>query len=316
MLFRYIPQGAGRGEVGDGCDGLAFLFSEFTEVVGHADKGIFFHEGFPVLADESQTVHIRIYAHAQVGLFLHHGLAEVRQVGGKGFGIVGEIAGGIAVETDAFHAQPFQQTGHDDAAHAVDGVHHHREPGCLDGVHIHGGKRQDGVQVLVREIFFRDGAQIVHFGKGEIFLLRKIQDSLSFGGGKEFSLVVQEFQGIPLARVVAGGQDDAAVGLGEEDGHFRGGGGGEAALDHVYAAAHQGSYHQLFHHLTADAGVLAHHDFVAIPVRGALPLGQGRRIGGREFNDIDGGQGLARLPTDGSPDTGDGFDQCHNLIWP
>ena len=103
--------------------------------------------------------------------------------------------------------------------------------------------------MLVGEILFLDRAQVVDLGEGERLGGGEVQDGLAFHGGEELTLVVQELEGVPLARVVAGGQDDAAIGLGEQDGHLGGRGGGETALDDVDAAAHEGAHDQLFHHV-------------------------------------------------------------------
>ena len=227
---------------------------------------------------------------------------------------MGEFARGIAIEADALHAQPFQQARHDDAAHGIDRIHHHGEMSVPDGFRVHGRKCQDGVQVLVREILLFDGAEVIDLRETELLARGEVQHRLAFHRRKELTLVVEELEGVPLARVVAGGQDDAAVGLCEEDGHFGGRGGGETALHHVDAAAHEGPDDELFHHVAGQAGVLSDHNLVAGAVRMRFPLRKGGGVGGRELDDVDGSECVARCATDGAADAGYGFDQGHTMV--
>ena len=169
-------------------------------------------------------------------------------------------------------------------------------------------------RTAVGEILFLDRAQVVDLREGELLGGGEVQDGLAFHGGEELALVVQELEGVPLARVVAGGQDDAAVGLREEDGHFRGGRGGEAALDDIDTAAHEGSDDELLHHVARQTGVLADDDLVAGTVRLRLALRQRGGVSGREFDDVNGSERVARCATDGAADAGYGFNQSHKTF--
>ena len=138
---------------------------------------------------------------------------------------MGEVSCRFAVELDAFHAQPLEKTWHDDAADRVDGVQDDLEPGSGDGFLVHLFQRQDSIQVHVGIVLFRNLAKAVDPGEIESFSFSEVQDSLAFGSSEEFSLVIQQLEGIPLPRVVGGGQDDASVGSGESHSHLRGWGG-------------------------------------------------------------------------------------------
>jgi len=70
---------------------------------------------------------------------------------------------------------------------------------------------------------------------------------------------VEQLEGIPLLGIVRGSQDDAAVSLLEHNGHLHRGSGGQAGVDHVYAAGSQGAAYDLVHHRTGDTGIAAHH---------------------------------------------------------
>ena len=214
----------------------------------------------------------------------------------------------IAVKADALDAQALQQPGHDDAADGVDGVYHHREVCGLDGLHVYGRQGQNGVQMLVGEIFFFHIAQLIYLGKAEVLFFGEVQHGLPFNCGKELAFVVKELEGVPLTGVMAGGDDDAAIGLGKEDGHFRGGGAGEAAFDNVDAAADERAHHQLLYHVTRHAGILAHNYLVALAVGLSLTLGESGGISSRKLDNINGGKGASRGASDGSANTGNGFN--------
>ena len=132
--LRHVAQGAGGRQVGHRGDGLSFLLGQAAEVVGDAHEGIFLHEGLAVLADEGETVHVRIDTHAEVRVFTDDGAAQVHEVHGQRLRVMGEIARGVAVEFDALDAQALQQARHDDTAHGVDGIHHDGEVRGLDGI--------------------------------------------------------------------------------------------------------------------------------------------------------------------------------------
>ena len=219
---------------------------------------------------------------------------------------MGEVTRRLAVERDALHAEALQQARHDDAAHGIDGVEHHREAGLADGLGIHGLQGQDGVDVLVGEIMLLDAAQRIDFGEVEFAALREVQDGLALGRGQELAPLIEELEGVPLARVVAGSQDDAAVRLREHHGQFGRGRRGETAADDVHAAGDEGAADELLDHRAADAGVAADDDFIFVAAVGrGLALLQTGTVCIGEFDDVDGGERLAGGATDGAADTGD-----------
>ena len=58
--------------------------------------------------------------------------------------------------------------------------------------------------------------------------------------------------------VMAGGDDDAAVALGVDDGHLGSRRGAQAGLQHVDTHTLQGAHHETVHHGAAQTGVTAH----------------------------------------------------------
>ena len=200
-----------------------------------------------------------------------HGFAEAGEVLRQRLGVVGEVAVGSAVEQYAAHPELLQQTRHDERAHGVDGVHDHGEPCLAHGVGVDGLECEHRVDVLVGEVVVLNVSELVDGDEVEIAAVGYLQYLIAFGRGKELPLGVQQLQRVPLAGVVAGGDDDSAVGSGEAHRKFGGGGRRKPASDHVEAAGYQSAADQLLHHRAADARVPAHDDLEAAAFRSGVP---------------------------------------------
>ena len=107
----HIPQSTGRGKIGD-CRARPLG----QHIVRDRDKGVLLSEETAVLADQGQTVYVRIHGYTQIGFFLCHCTAQIYQMGRKGLWIVRKLSGRLAVKLYAIHSQSFQQSGHGDAA--------------------------------------------------------------------------------------------------------------------------------------------------------------------------------------------------------
>ena len=243
------------------------------------------------------------------------GITQFLEVLRKRFRIVGEVAVRRAVDGDAFHAQTFEQTRHDDGAYGIDRIEDDLEVRIADGFLVHGFQVNDRLDMLVGEIMFRDMTQFIHTAEVEILGRSAVQDSLALGRIEEFTLLIEEFQGVPLTRVVGGGQDDAAVRTGHYNSQFRGRRRGIASLDDIDATGDESTDNQLLDHLAGDAGVLADDHLVALPFCLRTPFAEFLRIGVGEFDDVDRGQRLARSTADGTADTGNGFNQGHSILF-
>ena len=122
---------------------------------------------------------------------------------------------------DIFHSKCFQQFGQDNAAHGIDRVESHLEVGSLDGWNIYEVKAEHKFDVLlVVGVVFGVFPQMVNVGKVEVFSFGYAQHFVTFLGVKKFAILVEQFQGIPVAWVVAGRDDDAATGSFHCYGHF------------------------------------------------------------------------------------------------
>ena len=116
--------------------------------------------------------------------------------------------------------------------------------------------------MLVGEVVFGDFAECIDRGEVEVAFFGEVEYGLAFCCGEEFALIVEEFEGVPLARIVGCGDDDAAVCSGHFDCEFGGRCGCEAALDYINAAADNGAAHQLLDHLSGQSRIPSHHEFV------------------------------------------------------
>ena len=172
---------------------------------------------------------------------------------------------------------------------------------CLaDSLHVHELQCQHGVDVaLAVRLVLPVLAELIDFGKGKCLGGSDAQHLGTLGSVEELTLGVQQLQGIPLAGVVRGGEDDASAGAGHGDGQLGGGCRGQADVEHVEAHAHERAADTLAHHLARDAGVASHNDVVG---RSAISLADERGVCRRELGDVKGVEPLAGHSAYGAAD--------------
>ena len=279
-------------------------------IVGHGDEGVFLAEHGSVLTDEGQTVNIGVYDDTEIESSLAHTAHDALQVLLQGFGIVGEVAVGLAVEYLVVYAKGLEQSGKDDAADAVDGVHTDAETGLADGLTVDKLQVEHALDMaLVEGVVFDIFAQMVHIGILEVLSLGNTEYLVAILLVEELSLAVEQLEGIPLAGVMGGGNDDAAVGSAHAHSQFGGGGGGESDIDDVVAIAHEGTADHILDHLAGNAGVTANDNAAAgfsplslSPLSSFLsPLNKGS-IGGYKLHDVQWIQRIAGRASDRTTD--------------
>ena len=178
-----------------------------------------------------------------------------------------------------------------------------------DRLHVDQRQRQHLLDVaLVVRLARNDVTDAVDFGIGEILLLGHRKHTLALGVAQKLTLAVEQLQGVPLARVVRCGDDDAAVGLVRDDGHLDPRRGAQADVYHIRTARQQGAFDQVGDHLARNPGVAADNYgkfFARIAAGGETGVGRGElhHVGRRQV------PGLG--PSHGAPDAGNGFNQCH-----
>ena len=222
---------------------------------------------------------------------------------------MGEFARGVAVQLHDLAPQPSQQFGHHDAAHRIHGVHNDLVAARTDGLGIDQRERQHLRDVPFVERFARkDAPDAVDGGVFVILLFRHRKHLFPLGVAEEFPVGVEQLQGIPLAGVVRGGDDDAAVGLVRDDGHLDPRRGAQADVYHIRTARQQGAFDQVGDHLARNPGVAAD-DYGKFFAR--LTAGGQTGVGRGELHHVGRRQVPGLGPSHGAPDAGNGFNQCH-----
>ena len=217
------------------------------------------------------------------------------------------MARGLAVELHyILHAQRTQQSRNGDAARRVDSVDGNAETGLGNGLLVDQRQSQhaldvgiDGVEIL------SDGTQVVDLGETDLVALGQAQHLVALGGVDELALGVEQLQGVPMLRVVRGGDDNAAVGLLVDNGHLGGRRRGKAGLDDVDAHTDKGAYNQTVDHSARQTGIATDNECKTLARLPALQEGGKSRS---EFNDIDRAQALACGTANGAANTRDGFN--------
>ena len=174
------------------------------DVVGYADQCIFFAVHASVFADDGQTVYVGVYYESYIVLAGFHQVHDVAQVLLQRFGVVLEVACRLAIEFfNVLHAQCFEQLGQDDTAHGVHTVDGYVEVSLADSLYIHQVESQHAINMLlVISQVFAVSSKFVNFGVFESLGLGYAEHLVAFFLVQEFTLFVQQFQGIPLTGIV------------------------------------------------------------------------------------------------------------------
>ena len=220
-----------------------------------------------------------------------------------------EISVRDAVQNLVFHSESFEKIRQYDAAHRVDGVYAYFEmcvPDCLSVYESEVEHRVD--MLLVERVVLLVVAQVVNVAIVEVFLLGNLKHFVAVSLCEELAFVVQQFQCVPLARVVAGCDDDTPGSLRHYNGKLRSRSGGKTDVEHVVAHANQCTAHHAANHLAADARVSAHNDGVAVRFSA---LADECGVCRHEFHYVQRIQRVACLSAYRSADTGNRLYQCH-----
>ena len=134
----------------------------------------------------------------------------------------------------------------------------------------------------VKRIVKGTTAQTVYLGIIEIFCFCDVEHLCAVSGSQEFSFVVEQLQGIPLAWVMRSCDNDAAISLGHAYGQFCGWCGGISDVKNVIAHAHERSNDHVAHHQARDAAVAANHDLSGC----SRPFGDEGGISRGELNNV------------------------------
>ena len=142
---------------------------------------------------------------------------------------------------------------------------------------------QHGLYMSVRKILFHIRAERVHVAVFEILIPGNPYKLCTLGRIEELPVLIEQFQGVPLPGIMRGSKYDASIGLLEYHGHLHCRRGGQAGIDHVYAACPESPAYYLFHHGAGDACIPSDHH---LEPAAALAAVQHGRICRYEFYNI------------------------------
>ena len=178
-----------------------------------------------------------------------------------------EVTRHVAIQELIAHAQSLQQLGQDESANAVDAVDADGEACLTDSLGIHQLQVEYRLDMpIVETIVHSNMSQLVDLGIAEVLLLSQSQHLGAVGSRQELALAVEQFQGIPLTRVMRGGDDDAAVGTAHAYCQLCRWRRRIANVQDVKAHPHQGATNHVAHHRSRDASITSYDDFLAFAI--------------------------------------------------
>ena len=111
---------------------------------------------------------------------------------------------------------------------------------------------------VVERVVIDITSQTVDIGVVEILAFGNGQHFVAVFLGQKLTFVVQQLQCVPVARVVAGGDDDTTVGSCHPYGQLGSGRCRQSDVDNVIPHAHQRSANDILHHRSRYAGVASY----------------------------------------------------------
>ena len=282
-------------------------------VIGHRYQRVLLSIHLSVLLDECQAVHIGVDHHAEVVTALGASVHDAAEVLGDGLRIVCEVAIGLTIEEGSLHAERLEQVGQDLATHRVDRVDDHLEVSLLDGLHIHKLQGEHRVDVaLVERVVLRVMAEAVNVSILKILSCSDVEHLVAVVLRQELTLLVEQLERIPVAGVVAGGDDDTTCSTTPLHGELCGRRSGQADVHHIVANTHERTTDHVLHHLTRDTCVASNHDLVACRLAATADEGGVSRC---KLHNVKRVQSVARTASDGTTDARNRFDKGHKLLY-
>ena len=295
-----ISQCACGGEVADRVTGCVL-----EHIVGNADQRIFLAEHVAVLADDSQTVNIRVNYKSYIRLATTQQVANLGEMLRQRFGVMREVSVRCAVEADnILHAECLQHSRNSQSANGVDAIDSHGEVSLAYRLGVHKFQVQYVLHVVGQIILVLDSAEFADLGESEVFALGDGEYLFALLVREKLSALVKQFERVPLHRVVAGGEDNTSGSLLTDDSQFSGRRGGETDVHHAVAHTAECGCNEHVNHLTTNACVTTY-DECAVVGQSLTALGG---VCCTETNDIYGIESLAYAAAYRTAYAGNAFD--------
>ncbi len=265
-------------------------------VISNGYERVFLAKHFAVLLHYREAVNIGVNSKTDVSLLRLDSLRKRDEILFQRLGIVSKIAVCIVIDdSEILDTQCFEEFWNCNATHRIDGIDADREIGFFDGIDVHKRQRQHLINMYVLKIFDSLNLSKIHnvhkisilFGIDGI-----VDDKLAVLCVEELAIMVEQFEGVPLRRIVARGQDDAAVGFELRNGNFGGRSGCKVDVNHINAAKCQRTDDDILDIRTRNPRITSHNYLIFRLLRlGFKPFGIRRS----EFHDVKRRQVVARL---------------------
>ena len=139
------------------------------------------------------------------------------------------------------------------------------EVSVLDCLYVHEIQSQNAVNVaLVKRIVLDIFTQAVNIYIFKVFFLGNGQYFRSIGCGEEFTLCVQQFQRIPMTRIMTCRNDNTSGSLRHTYGKFCGWRCCQTDIYHIVANTHQGTANDILYHLTRNTCIATNDNLIAV----------------------------------------------------
>ena len=273
------------------------------DIISNRHQCILFSVHRTILAEQSQTVYIRVNDKSDIMLALLHQSLDVSQVLLQRFRIVLEITCCLHIKTShGLNTQLFQQFGKNDATDRVHTVKRNLEVCLFNRLNVYQCQILNQIYVLlIIRIVFTIRTQMIYIGIFEIFSFSNTQHFVSFFLIQELTFFVQKLQCVPLARIMRCSQDNTTASTFHRHSNFCCRGRSQTDVYYIEAHTHQRSTNHIFHHFAGNTGVTANHNLVALHLGRLADQSCIRRC---KLNNIQRVQRIPRFSSDSTTDTG------------
>ena len=176
---------------------------------------------------------------------------------------MGEISRWLVVEHGVFHAQLVEQFGQNNASHAVHRIDNNFKSGLTNGISINQLQCQHAVDVaLVETIVLTIMAQVVYVCIGKVTLIGYLQKFCAIFGRKKLTFIVEQFQSVPLARIMTCGDNYTPIGSCHSNGQLCSRRCGQPDVQHIKAHSHERTTHNVLNHIARNTCIAANNDGV------------------------------------------------------
>ena len=210
---------------------------------------------------------------------------------------MGKVTSYITIEESVAYTQTFQQLRQDNAAYTVDTVNTDHKASLTDSLNIYETQINDRLDMtVIKTVINRNMAQLVNLSIIKILLLGNLKHALSISSRQEFALAVEQFQCIPLTRIMRCRNDNTTIGTTHADSQFCGRCTGITNIKYIKAHAHQCATNHIAYHRTRDTTIATNNNLTRL----ARDKGGVSR---RKLYNIQRIKGITRCTADSSADT-------------